>query len=281
VSASRGLVTNSRVPHAPDLDPHGLQGVLRRLTEGGPALVALSGGVDSSLVASLAHEALGANAIAVTLIGPAVGRREKERATRVARTIGISHELLEVNPLANETYRANPPNRCYFCRVAETTALLETGAERGIRQYLDGVHLDDLGDSRPGIRAMDEAGFEHPLVWAGWHKTDVRQWARLRGLPNWDQPSDACLASRVRHGDPITAGLLRRIERAEQRVLARGFRRVRVRVHAGSARIEVDPDEIPRLTKEPLVGEVISAVKSEGFEDVWIDLRGYPLRPGS
>ncbi|MFZ1022679.1 MAG: ATP-dependent sacrificial sulfur transferase LarE [Thermoplasmata archaeon] len=255
--------------------------VVRRLTDGGPALVALSGGVDSSLVASLAYEALGPQAIAVTLVGPAVSEPERSRALRVAQSIGISHELVEADPLASDSYRENTANRCYFCRVTETAALLRLGAIRGVQQYLDGVHLDDLGADRPGLRAMQEAGFDHPLVWAGWRKSEVRRLAQLRQLPNWDQPSDACLASRVRHGMPITAELLRKIERAENHVLGRGFRRVRVRVDAQSARIEVDADEVTRLLEEPLATEVTAAVRSEGFTEVEIDRHGYPARPGA
>ncbi len=271
----------SKVPTELRSSSSELPGVLLRVAHGGPALVALSGGVDSSLVASLAYEALGSQALAVTIVGSAVSTEEIVQATRVAAAIGIRHELLEADPLASEGYRDNPPNRCYFCRVTETSALLRIGADRGIHQYLDGLHLDDFEDSRPGIRAMQEAGFSHPLVWAGWRKPDVRRWAHLRGLPNWDRPSDACLASRIRHGDRISAELLRRVERAEQRIREHGFRRVRVRVQGGSARIEVDFDEVGRLSEEPLASTVTAAVRSEGFEEVEIDLRGYRARPGA
>ncbi|MFZ0892421.1 MAG: ATP-dependent sacrificial sulfur transferase LarE [Thermoplasmata archaeon] len=255
--------------------------VVRRLRDGGRALVALSGGVDSSLVASLAYEALGADVIAVTLVGPAVSEQERQRASRVAQAIGIPHEIVDADPMGNDAYRENTANRCYFCRTTETAALLRFGVSRGVRQFLDGVHLDDLGDDRPGLRAMQEAGFDHPLLWAGWHKSEVRRLAQVRQLPNWDQPSDACLASRVRHGIPITTDLLRRIERAEDHVLARGFRRVRVRVEARTARIEVDPDEVARLLEEPLATQVTSAIRSEGFAEVLIDRHGYAPRPGS
>jgi pyridinium-3,5-biscarboxylic acid mononucleotide sulfurtransferase len=261
--------------------PRGVREVLHRLRKGGRALVALSGGVDSSLVASLAYEALGTKAIAVTLVGPAISEREQSRSLRIAQSIGIRHELLDVDPLASDDYRENTANRCYFCRVMETTALLRLGAARGIQQYLDGVHRDDLGDSRPGLRAMEEAGFAHPLLWAGWHKAEVRRLAQLRRLPNWDEPSDACLASRVRHGNAISAELLRKIERAENHLLERGFRRVRVRADAQTARIEVDPEEVSRLLEEPLATEVTTAVRSEGFAEVQIDRHGYPIRPGS
>ncbi len=182
---------------------------------------------------------------------------------------------MSANPLENAEYRANPSDRCYFCRSVETHRLREFGDARGILQYLDGVHADDLRDDRPGLRAMNEAGFEHPLAWGGWTKSEVRRVARLRGLPNADQPSDACLASRVSHGDAIDAPLLARIEAAETVLRGRGFRRVRVRVQNGAARIEVDPDEVPRLTLPVTAAEVLAEVGALGFSPVTIDPRGY------
>jgi pyridinium-3,5-biscarboxylic acid mononucleotide sulfurtransferase len=253
--------------------------IVARITAGGPALVALSGGVDSSLVAALAYEALGPAAHAVTLSGPAVSQAEVERARSVARSLGIDHAVVEVDPLGQPEYRANPTNRCYFCRTVETTALRTFGDPRGVRQYLDGVHSDDLVEDRPGLRAMDEAGFSHPLAWAGWTKADVRAAARARHLSNWDQPSDACLASRVTHGEPISRELLGRVEAAEAVLLRRGFRRVRVRVHGGAARLEVDPTEVARLQAPIVAEEVLAAVRELGFAPVTIDPEGYGRRP--
>jgi pyridinium-3,5-biscarboxylic acid mononucleotide sulfurtransferase len=253
--------------------------IVAHIRDGGPALVALSGGVDSSLVAALAHEALGPAAEAVTLSGPAVSRDEVERARYVARTVGIAHAVVEVDPLVEPEYRANPTNRCYFCRTIETSILRSFGDPRGFQQYLDGVHSDDLLEDRPGLRAMDEAGFSHPLAWAGWTKADVRSAARIRHLPNWDQPSDACLASRIVHGDPISRELLGRIEAAESVLLRRGFGRVRVRVHGEGARLEVDPAEVTRLRTPPLTGEVLDAIHRLGFDPVTIDPHGYGRRP--
>ena len=264
----------SFVPGATPARP--VEEVVARIRGGGRALVALSGGVDSSLVAALAFSALGKDALAVTLTGPAVSRGEVARAERVASAIGLEHVLLEVNPLANADYRENRADRCYFCRTVETSRLREFGSAHAFRQFLDGVQRDDLSDARPGLRAMDEAGFAHPLLWAGWGKTDVRAEARRRGLPNWDQPSDACLASRVAHGEPVTRELLDRIESAETILLSLGFRRVRVRVRGGAARIEVDPSEVARLRAEPLASSVAREVAALGFASVTIDPRGYP-----
>jgi pyridinium-3,5-biscarboxylic acid mononucleotide sulfurtransferase len=249
--------------------------IVARISRGGRALVALSGGVDSSLVAALAREALDGKSLAVTLAGPAVSRAEVERARRVADAIGIEHLVASVDPLARSEYRSNPVDRCFYCRSVESEALLAIGRDREVRQYLDGIHLDDLSDDRPGIRAMDAAGFEHPLAAAQWAKSDVRSAARNRGLPNWDQPSDACLASRVAHGHPITAELLGRIELGERWVLDRGFRRVRLRTDGTAARVEVDPDEVERLRREPMLSEMQRALAGFGFTPVAVDPDGY------
>lgn len=267
----------------PAFAPRPADEVVARIREGGRAVVALSGGVDSSTVAALAFSALGPEAVAVTLTGPAVSEAEVARAARVAAAIGVEHVLLPADPLARAEYRENRSDRCYHCRSVETGVLRNFGATRSVLQYLDGVHRDDLFDDRPGVRAMDEAGFQHPLLWAGWGKDEVRAEARRRGLPNWDQPSDACLASRVPHGQPVSAELLARIEQAERVLLDRGFRRVRVRVHGGGARIEVDPGELPRLLAEPVGSEIRREIACLGFDPVAVDPRGYPgalvLRP--
>jgi pyridinium-3,5-biscarboxylic acid mononucleotide sulfurtransferase len=249
--------------------------VVRQIASKGRALVAMSGGVDSAVVAALAFRALGRHSLAVTLAGPAVARDEVTRAQSVARSLGIEHVVIEVDPLGRAEYRANTPNRCYFCRAVETEALLREGVPRGISQYLDGIHWDDLSDDRPGLRAMDEAGFDHPLLWAGWTKKDVREVAVDLALPNWDQPSDACLSSRVAHGDAISAELLARIESAESWLHGNGFRRVRVRTRGGAARVVVDPEEVLRLRAEPLASEMVRALEALGFSPVTIDPVGY------
>jgi uncharacterized protein len=257
------------------------QSVRDDLARTAPALVALSGGVDSAVVASLTAEALGSRAWAVTLSGPAVAEAEVEYAREAARSIGIAHAVIRADPLTDERYRANDANRCAYCRETEAAALRSWGSSHGIRRYLDGVHSDDLGDDRPGIRAMDAAGFEHPLLVAGWGKREIREFARSRGLPNWDRPSNACLASRVRRGQAITADALVRIERAETLVRARGFRRVRVRVDADRARIEVDATDLPRLLEARTADSVRADLRHLGFVDVTIDPVGYRPRPNA
>ncbi|HEV2165382.1 MAG TPA: ATP-dependent sacrificial sulfur transferase LarE [Thermoplasmata archaeon] len=254
--------------------------VLQSLRGAGGALVAMSGGVDSAVVAALLSRAVGSDAFAVTLAGPAVSEAEVDRAVRVARHIGIRHELVEIDPLRSPEYRANPSNRCYFCRQIETSALRAWGASRGVERFYDGIHRDDLAEERPGIRAMEEAGFLHPLARAGWGKAEVRRYARSIGLPNADQPSDACLASRVRHGQAISAELLRRVAEAESGLYRRGFVRVRVRVEGTGARVEVDPFETDRLLGEPTATAVRAELARLGFDPVALDPAGY-RRAGS
>ena len=261
------------VPPTPGA-PKGEEEILELFRARGPALVALSGGVDSSVVAALAHRALGTEALAATVVSAAVSAEELSVARAVARTLGIRHRTIDGEPLEDAQYRANSADRCYRCRTVETRALVGVGSAEGVRQYLDGIHLDDLGDDRPGIRAMDEAGFFHPLLWAGWTKADARRYAKAVGLPNWDRPSNACLASRVARGEPISRELLGRIAQAESFLLDRGFRRVRVRVRDGSARVEVDRDEWTRLEDGPLAAELAARLHALGFRSVSIDPQG-------
>ncbi|MCI4322754.1 MAG: ATP-dependent sacrificial sulfur transferase LarE [Thermoplasmata archaeon] len=249
--------------------------IVARLAGRGAAAVALSGGVDSAVVAWLAHAALGERAVAITLTGPAVSLSEEEAATGAARTIGIRHLTVPVDPLTSRSYRANASDRCYFCRQMESGTILEWGTSHGIEQYLDGIHHDDLGEERPGLQAMNEAGFQHPLAEAGWGKAEVRRWAAQVGLPNWDRPSNACLASRIQHGTPIAPESLLQVSRAEALLEARGFRRVRVRIDPEGARVEVDPGEVARLLAEPTASAVRHELLDLGFARVRLDPRGY------
>ncbi len=268
-------------PASPRSEPLPEAEVIAALRAGGPALVALSGGVDSAVVAALAHAARPEAVRTATLTGPAVAPAEVERAARVARLLGVPHDLVPVDPLAVDGYRSNPVNRCYFCRTTEAAALQAFGRRHGIVRYLDGVHVDDLGDDRPGLRALAEAGFEHPLLAAGWGKRRVRAYARDRGLPNWDAPSDSCLASRVPTGTPIEGPTLTRIAEAEATLRARGYRRVRVRLEGTGARVEVDAEEVGRLTEARELEAVRAALRTSGFSSVRADPRGYRDRANS
>ena len=239
----------------------------------GRVIVAYSGGVDSGLVARTVHDAIGGRALAILADTESFSRRELVEAREEAEEIGIPLRVVGMSELTSEDYRRNPANRCYFCREGLADELVPIARREGFAAIADGVNVSDLGDVRPGIRAMDEAGFWHPLVEAGLSKADVRALARGLGLSFWDKPSNACLSSRVPHGTPITIELLRRVETAEEVLRGRGFRQVRVRHEQETARIEVPPEDIPRLRTVEL--EVAAALRAIGYRSVVIDPAGY------
>ncbi len=242
-------------------------------------LVAYSGGVDSGLVARLARDALGEDALAVLADSESLSRNERQEAIAEAQEIGIPLRILPMSELANESYAANPSNRCYFCRSELGRLLLPLAAELGFGTIVDGVNRSDLGDVRPGIQAMDEAGFWHPLVEHDLGKAEVRALARHLGLSFADKPSNACLSSRIAFGEVITVEKLQRVDVAERALRDLGFPVVRVRAHEGIARIEVPPEDIPRLTAPGVAERALAAVRDAGFVYVTVDLRGY--RSGS
>lgn len=236
-------------------------------------LVAFSGGVDSGLVARMARDALDGDALAVVADAESLARWELDEARAEAAEIGIPLRIVGVSELSNPAYAANPANRCFFCREGLAEALLPIAKDGNYDVIADGIHLSDLGDLRPGIRAMDAAGFWHPLVEFGLTKPMVRDLARSLRLSFADKPSNACLSSRIPHGIPITIDLLRRVESAEGYLRDLGFRQVRVRHEGTTARIEVFPEDIPRL--KSLEAVVATALRERGYEQVAIDPRGY------
>ncbi|HII39633.1 MAG TPA: ATP-dependent sacrificial sulfur transferase LarE [Thermoplasmata archaeon] len=260
-----------------------LPGLHRRLVEAirarGRVLVAFSGGVDSGLVARLAYDALGRDALAVLADAESLSRHELDEAVAEAEEIGIPLRILSMSELANESYAANPANRCYFCRKELGRNLRPLASELGFDVIADGVNVSDLGDVRPGIQAMNEEGFWHPLVEHGLGKDEVRALARHLGLSFHAKPSNACLSSRIAYGEVITLEKLQRVDAAELALRALGFPVVRVRAHEGIARIEVPPEDIPRLTAPEMAEKAVAAVRDAGFVYVTVDLRGY--RSGS
>ena len=260
-----------------------LPGLHRRLVEAirarGRVLVAFSGGVDSGLVARLAYDALGRDALAVLADAESLSRHELDEAVAEAEEIGIPLRILSMSELANESYAANPANRCYFCRKELGRNLRPLASELGFDVIADGVNVSDLGDVRPGIQAMNEEGFWHPLVEHGLGKDEVRALARHLGLSFHAKPSHACLSSRIAYGEVITLEKLQRVDAAELALRALGFPVVRVRAHEGIARIEVPPEDIPRLTAPEMAEKAVAAVRDAGFVYVTVDLRGY--RSGS
>ena len=245
----------------------------------GPILVALSGGVDSGLVARLAHDALPDESLAVVADSESLARPELADALSTAKEVGIPVRVVRLAELSNESYVANPRNRCYFCRAELGKVLKPLAEELGYPTIADGVNLSDLGDFRPGIQAMTEAGFWHPLVEFGLTKDHVRELARKLGLSFHAKPSNACLSSRIAYGELITGEKLQRVESAEEGLRALGFRVVRVRSNESTARIEVLKEDIPRLVSPGLLEQVEGIVRSAGFAHVIVDPRGY--RSGS
>ena len=239
--------------------------------------VAFSSGVDSALLLYTAKEALGERAIAVTAASGAFPKRELDEATAFCAEHGILQEIVEFREMEVEGFRENPKNRCYICKKALFQEILRAAAVHGIDTVAEGSNLDDLGDYRPGLTAIAELGIESPLRTCGLTKSDIRALSGYFGLPTWNKPSYACLASRFVYGETITIEKLSMVDRAEQLLFDLGFSQFRVRIHGMMARIEVLPEEFPKLLENRL--PVVRALKEYGFTYVSMDLAGY--RTGS
>ena len=240
------------------------------------AVVAYSGGVDSTLLAKVTYDVLGAEALAVTAVSPSLAQAERDDAARFAAQIGIRHEFIETRELDNPDYRANDSSRCFHCKAELFDRLREFVAERDVRHMLYGPVVDDLGDFRPGMAASREGGARAPLVEAGLRKAEVRELSRRLGLPSWDKPAVACLSSRVAYGSEVTVEKLGQIEAGEALLRAEGFRELRVRHHGSIARIEVPESELARFTQDSdRRRRIIEGLKSLGFTYVTLDLQGF------
>src|SRR3954452_3702677 len=237
-------------------------------------IVAYSGGVDSAYLAYIASRTLRDRAVAVTADSPSYPERHRALAIRIAREFGLRHEIIKTSELENPEYRANPANRCYFCKHELYTHLSRIAIERHA-VVVDGNNADDRGDYRPGRQAAREFGVRSPLDEVDLSKDEIRELSRRVGLAVWDEPASACLSSRIPYHHEVTDEKLRTIERAERALRERGFRVCRVRHHDDLARIEIGASELPRALEPEMRQALVSDLKAAGYRYVTIDLQGY------
>ena len=249
------------------------------LADMGSAAVAFSGGVDSTFLLKVARDVLGDRCIGIVALSESYLPEEAEEARELANQIGVECVFIETQELQNEQYASNPTNRCYYCKKELFAKMFEVAESRGIKWLLYGANADDLGDFRPGSQAAKEVNARAPLVEAGITKAEIRELSRRLGLPTWNKPASACLASRVPYGTRITADILNRIASAERFLKQKGFTQVRVRHHSDIARIEVPREEFPRLLEGDAAAEIVSKLKELGYVYVTLDLQGF--RSGS
>jgi pyridinium-3,5-biscarboxylic acid mononucleotide sulfurtransferase len=243
----------------------------------GGAVVAFSGGVDSSVVATVAVRALGERSLAVTAVSPALASGELDGARAVADAVGIAHRTITTDELARAGYRRNDVDRCYHCKTELYERLLALAQREGYAAVLSGANADDVGDWRPGLRAAAEHGVRHPLLELGVGKAEVRELAEALGVPSAQKPASPCLASRLPYGTAVTPAALAMVDRAEQALKALGYRVLRVRHHGRLGRVELAGEELERALAEP--APVVAAVRGAGYDRVEIDAR--PFRSGS
>ena len=242
-------------------------------------IVALSGGADSAYLAWAANRVLGDRALSVTALSPSFSAYDRAVVEHFVKKLEVRHEFIETHETENPAYRANQPDRCYFCKDELFSALDNLAGSRGFAAVAYGVNADDTLDFRPGHRAATEHQVLAPLLAVGLAKSEIRLLSRRANLPTWDRPASACLASRVPYGTEVTRERLSLVERGEAALRELGFRQFRVRLHDNLARVEISPEELPRALSREVAAAIAERLKSAGFAYVTLDLEGY--RQGS
>ena len=253
--------------------------LLQRLTELSSVIVALSGGTDSAYLAWAAHRALGHRALSVTAGSPSFAAHDRAVVDEFVATTGLRHEYAETHEMENPAYRANAPDRCYFCKDELFTVLDKLAQQRKFAAVAYGVNADDTLDFRPGHRAATEHHVVAPLLEAALHKSEIRELSKRAGLSTWDRPASACLASRLPYGTEVTPERLDLVARAEAALRQLGFQQFRVRLHDKLARVEIAPEEMSRAFAPEMARAISTQLKNAGFTYVALDLEGY--RQGS
>ena len=269
-----------RIPENPGISPEQKEAsLLARLAESRSLIVALSGGADSAYLAWAAQRALGERALSVTALSPSFSAHDRAAVDAFVRAFTIRHEFVDTHEMENPAYRANAADRCFYCKDELFSVLDAIALQRGFAASAYGVNADDTLDFRPGHRAAKEHRVLAPLLDVGLRKSEIRHLSQRAGLPTWDRPASACLASRVPYGTEVTPERLTLIERGEAALRELGFRQFRVRLHDKLARVEIAPEEMDRAFSRETSAAISQALKRAGFTYVALDLEGY--RQGS